>query len=245
MHVGRQIECANTTLDEGRVGATFRRAMTTPQSLAKLRSIVQDSLGKHLYENAIFFADKLVTLSHGEPDDVYRLAQAYVFTKQHRRALHVINKTKQATASSRFRYLTARCLAECQELDECLTMLDDAALKVVAAEESAGGMEGQVNMLSAMQLLRGSVFESQENWPLAARCYTAALHADALCYEALDRLVNNHMISTSEQVLRAHTRTPLFISPSIPLLPLSPACPSRSTARPPRRARAQAPRPGQ
>ena len=126
--------------------------MTTPQSLAKLRSIVQDSLGKHLYENAIFFADKLVTLSHGEPDDVYRLAQAYVFTKQHRRALHVINKTKQATASSRFRYLTARCLAECQELDECLTMLDDAALKVVAAEEAAGGMEGQVNMLSAMQL---------------------------------------------------------------------------------------------
>ena len=190
--------------------------MTTPQSLAKLRSIVQDSLGKHLYENAIFFADKLVTLSHGEPDDVYRLAQAYVFTKQHRRALHVINKTKQATASSRFRYLTARCLAECQELDECLTMLDDAALKVVAAEEAAGGMEGQVNMLSAMQLLRGSVFESQENWPLAARCYTAALHADALCYEALDRLVNNHMISTSEQVLRVqHGHLSLFLPPSL------------------------------
>ena len=36
-------------------------------------------------------------------------------------------------------------------------------------------------------------------WPLAARCYTAALSADALCYEALDRLVNNHMLSTSEQ----------------------------------------------
>ena len=54
---------------------------------------------RHLYENAIFFADKLVTLSHGDPDDVYRLAQAYVFTKQHRRALHVLNKTKQATSS--------------------------------------------------------------------------------------------------------------------------------------------------
>ena len=48
--------------------------------------------------------------------------------------------------------------------------------------------EGQVSMLAAMQLLRGSVFESQENWPLAARCYTAALTADALCYEALDRV---------------------------------------------------------
>jgi anaphase-promoting complex subunit 6 len=163
-----------------------------------LRAVVQDSLGKHLYENAIFFADKLVTLSRGDPDDVYRLAQAYVFTKQHRRALHVLNSTKQAKASSRFRYLTAKCLAECQELDECLVMLDEEALKAVQAE-GAASTDGQVSMLSAMQLLRGSVYESQENWPLAARCYTAALQADALCYEALDRLVNNHMISTSEQ----------------------------------------------
>ena len=154
--------------------------------------------GRHLYENAIFFADKLVTLSRGDPDDVYRLAQAYVFTKQHRRTLHVLNSTKQAKASSRFRYLTAKCLAECQELDECLVMLDEEALKAVQAE-GAASTDGQVSMLSAMQLLRGSVYESQENWPLAARCYTAALQADALCYEALDRLVNNHMISTSEQ----------------------------------------------
>ena len=63
-------------------------------------------------------------------------------------------------------------------------MLDDAALKAVQAEEAAsGGSEGQVSMLAAMHLLRGSVFEAQENWPLAARCYTAALHADALCYD--------------------------------------------------------------
>ena len=174
--------------------------MASDNQLARLRAVVQDSLGKHLFENAIFFADKLVTLSRGDPDDVYRLAQTFVFTKQHRRALHVLNKTKQATATSRFRYLTAKCLAECQELDECLALLDDAALKAVAAEEAAsGGGDGQVRMLAAMQLLRGSVFESQENWPLAARCYTAALHADALCYEALDRLVHNHMISTGEQ----------------------------------------------
>ena len=68
------------------------------------------------------------------------------------------------------------------------------------SRRSAGSAaEGQVSMLAAMQLLKGSVYESQENWPLAARCYTAALSADALCYEALDRLVNNHMLSTSEQ----------------------------------------------
>ena len=134
-----------------------------------------------------------MTLS-GDADDVYRLAQAYVFTKQFRRALHVLSKnlSTQAAATSRFRYLTAKCLAECQELDECLTTLDDAALRTVQEEAAANGgvavAEGQVSMLAAMQLLKGSVYESQENWPLAARCYTAALTADALCYEALDRV---------------------------------------------------------
>ena len=102
--------------------------------LERLRAIVQDSLGKHLYENAIFFADKLVTLSNNEPDDVYRLVQAYMYTKQHRRALHVLHRTQQATASSRFRYLTAKCLAECLELDECLATLDEAALQAVSEE---------------------------------------------------------------------------------------------------------------
>ena len=181
----------------------------TSDHIERLRSIVQDSLGKHLYENAIFFADKLVTLSGGEPDDIYRLAQAYMYTKQHRRALHVLHRSHQATASPRFRYLTAKCLAECLELDECLATLDDAALLAVGEEAAVeGGGDGQVSMLAAMQLLRGSVYESQENWPLAARCYTAALHADALCYEALDRLVSNHMISTAEQRALLETLEP-------------------------------------
>lgn len=54
-------------------------------------------------------------------------------------------------------------------------------------------------MYAAMQLLKGSVYEAQENWPLAARCYTAALRHEPLCYEALHRLVTNHMLSTGEQ----------------------------------------------
>ena len=81
-----------------------------------------------------------MTLS-GEPDDVYRLAQAYVFTKQYRRALHVLSKNLSPAdaALARFRYLTAKCLAECQELDECLNTLDDAALRAVGEETAANG----------------------------------------------------------------------------------------------------------
>ena len=152
-----------------------------------------------MYENAVFFADKLVTVS-GAPDDVYRLAQAFVFTKQFRRALAVLRKNNLETTSPRFRYLAAKCLVECQELDDCLTMLSDEAVAETKAQEGALlGTGGQLTMHAAMQLLRGSVYEAQENWPLAARCYTSALEEDPMCYEALHRLVTHHMLSTSEQ----------------------------------------------
>ena len=168
--------------------------------LDALRAIVQDSLGKHLYDNAIFFADKLVTLSHAAPDDVYLLVQLYVFTRQYRRALNLLRMTKLSTRGPRFRYLTAKCLAECQEWEECLATLPDEAMR---EDDGADDVEvpniGRVAMAAAMQLLRGTVYEMLENWPLATKAFTAALRIDPLCYEALDRLVVNHMLSTDEQ----------------------------------------------
>lgn len=41
----------------------------------RLSSLVHDCLSKHLYASAIFYADKLVTLSEGAPADVFTLAQ--------------------------------------------------------------------------------------------------------------------------------------------------------------------------
>jgi hypothetical protein len=35
------------------------------ESLERLRAIVSDSIGKHMYANAVFFADKLVSMTNG------------------------------------------------------------------------------------------------------------------------------------------------------------------------------------
>jgi hypothetical protein len=37
----------------------------------KLRAVVRDCLGKHLYSSAIFFADKLATLAGNATQDLY------------------------------------------------------------------------------------------------------------------------------------------------------------------------------
>lgn len=41
----------------------------------QLRSLVQDCIAKHLYSTAVFYADKLVTLTEYAPGDVFLLAQ--------------------------------------------------------------------------------------------------------------------------------------------------------------------------
>ena len=41
----------------------------------KMRGLVHDCFAKHLYDSAIFFADKLVTMSEGADTDVFTLAE--------------------------------------------------------------------------------------------------------------------------------------------------------------------------
>lgn len=40
------------------------------QVLAKLRKTIQECFDKRLFESAIFFADKLVTMGNHQPEDV-------------------------------------------------------------------------------------------------------------------------------------------------------------------------------
>ena len=47
-----------------------------PMEADHLRSLVQDCISKHLYSTAVFYADKLVTLTKYGHGDVFLLAQA-------------------------------------------------------------------------------------------------------------------------------------------------------------------------
>ena len=55
-----------------------------PAVVLKLRRLVQSSMAKHSYESAVFFADKLVTLTNEEPEEIFRLAQVRPCDSQYR-----------------------------------------------------------------------------------------------------------------------------------------------------------------
>lgn len=77
--------------------------MALHSACERLRAVVQDALAKHLYGSAVFYGDKLVALSKGDPADVYLLAQAFFVSKQHKRALALIQHDRYLDADVRFR----------------------------------------------------------------------------------------------------------------------------------------------
>eukprot|EP00249_Psilotum_nudum_P014975 c25100_g1_i1 orf=111-1745(+) len=180
------------------------------KELERLRSVVRDCLSKHLYSSAIFFADKLVTFSANATQDLYMHAQALYLGKQYRRAVHLLKRHHLVSADLRFRYLAARCLEEVKEWDECLAMLGDFDVdehgNVQMAEDQDAEYlekdtdEREINITAAICLLRGRAFEALENRARALRWYQAALKSDPYCYEAFERLVENHMLSNNEEV---------------------------------------------
>nr|CAD7421044.1 unnamed protein product [Timema poppensis] len=74
-------------------GETDSEMKTLPEhdiNIDNYRNLVRTYIDLHLYSAAQFWADKVVSLSNGEPRDVYWLAQCMYHMKQYHRAAHVI-----------------------------------------------------------------------------------------------------------------------------------------------------------
>ncbi|XAR68265.1 hypothetical protein NMG60_11003338 [Bertholletia excelsa] len=178
------------------------------EEIEKLRGVVRDCVSKHLYSSAIFFADKVAALT-SDPADIYMQAQALFLGRHYRRAFHLLNASQIVLRDLRFRYLAAKCLEELKEWDQCLLMLGDAKVdehgnvsdmkdcNVMYLDKD--GEDREINILSAICFLRGKAYEALENRAQARQWYKAAMKADPLCYEALERLIENHMLTCEEE----------------------------------------------
>ncbi|RLN19744.1 anaphase-promoting complex subunit 6 [Panicum miliaceum] len=177
------------------------------EALERLRGVVRDSVGKHLYASAIFLADK-VAAATGDPADLYMLAQSLFLGRHFRRALHLLNNSR-LLRDLRFRFLAAKCLAELKEWHQCLLMLGDAKVdehgKVLDQDDGSDiyfdkdAEDHEINIKSAICFLRGKAYEALDNRDLARQWYKAAIKADPLCYEALECLVDNYMLTCEEE----------------------------------------------
>ncbi|KAK7342791.1 hypothetical protein VNO80_25747 [Phaseolus coccineus] len=178
------------------------------EEIEKLRGVVRDCVSKHLYSSAIFFADKVAAFT-ADPADIYMQAQALFLGRHYRRAFHLLNASKIVLSDLRFRYLAAKCLEELKEWDQCLSMLGEAKVddegNVYDTKDSnvmyldKDCEDREINISSAICFLRGKAYEALENRAQARLWYKAAIKADPLCYEALECLIENHMLTCQEE----------------------------------------------
>ena len=151
----------------------FRRLVTASMTrchddldatIAQLRVVVEDRLDKHLASSAIFFADKLVTMSGGALGDVFLHAKALYLGTHYRRAFATLHRggliprklnpgvengslrsrtvDPRAPTDNSCRLLAAQCLAAVKDWDGCLAVLgerDDGDSKPLIEETVTRG----------------------------------------------------------------------------------------------------------
>jgi hypothetical protein len=101
-------------------------------SVPRLRGLIRSAMANSQDESALFFADKLVTIT-GEPADVHAFAQCLFRARQYSRALfHLERRGLLGPAQIPFRLIAARCLAALSNWDDCLTIIEGSIGNTVA-----------------------------------------------------------------------------------------------------------------
>ncbi len=188
---------------------------------SQLRNLVRSYIDKHLYKTALFWAEKTMSLSNNELQDVYWFAQALFYTKQYQRAVHALTSRGLHESNLACRYLVGKCYAECKKWQEALDVLEmeqKCSKSNLSSELGAG--TGSKKLEAAVHLLRGLVYDAMDNGPMACDCYKDALRNDVHCYEAFDQLTSHYMLTPNKgfEFLNSLPFEEQCLSEEIPLL---------------------------
>ncbi|XP_062861823.1 cell division cycle protein 16 homolog [Trichomycterus rosablanca] len=180
-------------------------------NLDRLRKRVRHYIDQQQYQSALFWADKVASLSHEDPQDIYWLAQCLYLTSQYHRASHALRSRKLDKLYAACQYLAARCHYAAKEYQQALDILDmeeSASKKLLdkgvkdenGATETAKEWEMSPSSISSsVCLLRGKIYDAMDNRPLATSSYKEALKLDVYCFEAFDLLTSHHMLTAQEE----------------------------------------------
>lgn len=158
--------------------------------LTTLRGLVKRYKDSQQYSSAEVWADKAVTLSNHTPCDVIDLAQCYYLTSQYHRAAHLLKLHKLDRDAGSGTYLAARSYHAANQHQQAAEILDAT---------SQAYSPGDHKMESAIQVLRGDIYEALDNRLQAEHCYKEALKKDVFCYSAFHALVRHQMLTQGEE----------------------------------------------
>lgn len=114
--------------------------------LDSARSQAQLYASKQLYNTAIFWADKALSLSGGDANDLATFCSCLHASGQHRRAIHALLSSAHLSKSAGLRYLAAKCYVAVQEWTEALLILKPSS--------DDHGLEGDSELTDSVKVLQ-------------------------------------------------------------------------------------------
>lgn len=168
-------------------------------SIERLRLWRHDALLQHQYETAEFIGDKIYTLTD-DPNDAFWLAQAYFLTGAYSRALDILKSQDLLDTSLACRYLGALCRTKQSKWTAALEILGDDEYGSNGGNEHVKvADDGGISLDSSIAYLRGYIYAQQNNFDKARVFYKQSLQIDVKCFEALDQLLSNSLLSPDEE----------------------------------------------
>ncbi|PAA48523.1 hypothetical protein BOX15_Mlig003590g3, partial [Macrostomum lignano] len=134
------------------------------QLVDRLRATVQSYLSRMQYKSAAFWADKLVSLSRGQPKDVYNYCQCLYLTKQYHRAIHHLKQRQLHVRTVAGCHLTALCHYDSGEFNDALAVLDSAAAGNGGTAADTGGFNASQWLASASRVLDDDNLTASTEW---------------------------------------------------------------------------------
>ena len=174
--------------------------------LDNCRKLIKSYIDLHLYSTALFWADKVVSLSNENTKDVCMLAHCMYLMKQYHRAAHLIRSRGLEKTDVMCHYLTVRSLLEAKEYNEALQVIKESEICTNVSQSGASFADrahiledASKNVQSSILYVKGRVYEAMDNRAMATDCYKQALHCDVYSYQAFEALVQHQMLSASEE----------------------------------------------
>jgi hypothetical protein len=92
-------------------------------ALKRLYDLMIENLHGHLYKDAIFFGDKLLTLSNGNLGIIYLLGQCYFYNNDYKKVHSLFMKYKVISHNINFQVLAAKATLNNKQYDLCSNIL--------------------------------------------------------------------------------------------------------------------------
>ncbi|KAG0248983.1 anaphase promoting complex subunit cdc16 [Actinomortierella ambigua] len=155
-------------------------------SIENMRSWRIDATHQHLYKTAAYWGDKVLSITD-DPNDVFWLSQIYFDTGEYARAINLLQHQGLVHTSIACRFLATQCYIKMEKWSEALEILGEDNQFAAQANQDEGVIKASI------------VFKNLNNIQRAKECFIEALQIDIKCYEALDALVSNSMLTITEE----------------------------------------------